>query len=175
MIFLTQINKNRRKILVFLLLLSIGVGVFLINNFLTKKGGDSPQKITPTPQKITPTPEDVEFGKLDLISVYPHSGSVKLADTRNSITITFDKIVDVSTVVVKTNPELRLKIQLHPDPLHEGAIILQPYINWQKGVTYQIKILKGVKAQVEALELKDDINIEYKILPIELPNYDRPA
>lgn len=161
-------KEKLKKLALILLLILITIGAFVIYQLL-KKGEVS----TTAPE---PVPTEVEgVTPLKVLSIYPQQGDVQLADTRNSIVIEFDKDVDVSTIIVETSPELDFKFSNHPDINFYGSVIMQPLSPWKENTTYKINILKGVKALYDNSRLKEDIILEYNILPIELPNYDRPA
>lgn len=161
-------NKSR-KIILLLLIVLIAVGATLIYQLIKREEVAPP--VSPTP----PSTVEKEIVHLEFISVHPKPGNVQLANTRNAITVEFNKDVDVSSVIIQSSPKTNFKVIKHPDISFYGSIIIQPNTPWIEGTTYKIKILKGIKAAYEDLESKDDINIEYKVLPIELPNYDRPA
>lgn len=149
------------------LFLTVVLFVFLI--FYKKEVSNRASKL-PT---ITPTVIPLQIGALAVDRIYPSSGSVELAQTRNSISVFFETEVDPKSIIVRTEPSFEFEIKTLKD--FPKRVILEPLSPWVDKTVYQIKILKGVRSKDSSKELKEDIELEYKILPVKPPKYDRPV
>ena len=156
-----------RKILlviIIIILFFLGIAVLIFSSKKSKQIG------LPGP---LPTSTLEQAGALAVDGIYPSSGSVELAQTRNSISVFFETEVDPKSITVKSEPSLEFEIKTLKD--FPERIILEPRSPWVDKTVYKIKILKGVRSKDNSKELKNDIEIEYKILPVKPPKYDRPV
>ncbi len=165
--FILQIIQKRAKLLVFLIFL---ISLVLLITLLSNRPKESPTTSAPP----TSASISIEYGDLPMPQIFPKSGKLNWGETKNAITLKFDKTINKSSVQISSQPPKNFKISTLPDDL--GRIIITPLTPWETGKTYKITIFKGIKTALqEPLMLKEDINLEYEILSPTRPNYDRPA
>lgn len=127
-------------------------------------------KSKPGLPSVSPGPTAFVVSRMTPPTVYPLPGEIQTAGTKNAINLSFSKAVDLSTVVITSEPSLEFKITTLAD--FPRTVVFYPKTSWVDGTTYKIKVQKGIMSLDGTERLNEDINLEYKIVPFPIPNYD---
>lgn len=95
------------------------------------------------------------------------SGEAQMAETTNSIFITFAADIDPSTVIVQLSPEGSITTKVHSQTPNE--LIITPNQMWKENTTYTVNVKAGLLSKDGLYQLKQDAIYTYQVKKISSP------
>ena len=112
--------------------------------------------LAPAPPSINPS-----LANLTIASFVPPPGQIAVGGTTDPLTVDFDQLVDLNTVVVESTPNMAFRISRHL--VKPSSVVLTPQSKWQTGNKYEITVREGVTSQTKTSQLKSAVKSSFEI------------
>lgn len=112
------------------------------------------------------------LANLTISGFVPPPGQIAVGGTTDPITVDFDQVVDLSTVVVESTPNMTFRISRHL--IKPNSVVLTPQSKWQTGNKYEITVREGTTSQAKISQLKSAVKVSFEITDFVFHDEDLP-